>query len=388
MQPSAREQPSRRRFLKGAVALGSLGLSGALAACAGGAPAPAAGSAAPAAAKPAGAAASAAAAPAAASATPRALTTVRYGLVAPPAVANAGVLIAEARGWFADEGIQVEQVPFESAARMVAPLSTNQLEAGSGGMSAGVFNGYNRGVELVIVADLGSTSPGNGFQGVVVRKDLVDDGRFRSTADLRGLKLGVTTLANVGEVSCSYLLAQAGMVLADVELVTMSFPDMIIALANGSLDAAYLNEPFITDAIERGVAVVHKRVDEFHSNAQAGVLLYSPAFAQNTDPATRFMVAYLKGVRRFNDAFGKRDAQARAEVIDILAESTALKSKALYDKVVMPGLHPNGTINVADLRNQERYYIEAGEQQEAVDMGRLVNSAFVEAAVARLGPYN
>jgi NitT/TauT family transport system substrate-binding protein len=167
----------------------------------------------------------------------------------------------------------------------------------------------------------------------------------------------------------------------------MSFPDVLGAFANKAIDAAVLIEPFLARAVENGSAVLLERGDTMYPSQQVAVILYSADFAKRTDVATRFMVAYLKGMRDYNDAFVKNDAKKRAEVIDILAEYTTIKDKALYEQVVMPGLDPNGRLNVSSLRADQEYYISAKLQEQPADIDKIVDLTFIEGAVRRLGPY-
>src|SRR5690348_16650390 len=133
------------------------GLTLLLAAC-GAAAAPAPASVAPSAAPP---SASAASAKPAASGN---LETVRFGSLTPSA-SDAGWLIADKKGYFAEQGIRIEVTRFSNGSELVPPLATNQLDVGGGAPNAGLFNAMNRDVQLFIVADKGSTPPGNGFQG-------------------------------------------------------------------------------------------------------------------------------------------------------------------------------------------------------------------------------
>src|SRR5436309_8313327 len=152
-----------------------------LAAC-GGTAAPASSAAASAGAKP---NASAAGKPAAS----RALETVRFGSLTPSA-SDSGWLIARAKGFLAEQGIQLEVTRFSNGSELVPPLGTNQLDVGGGAPNAGLFNAVAREVQLFIVADKGSTPPGYGFQAFVIRKDLIDSGRVKTIADLKGMKIG------------------------------------------------------------------------------------------------------------------------------------------------------------------------------------------------------
>lgn len=51
---------------------------------------------------------------------------------------------------------------------------------------------------------------------------------------------------------------------------------------------------------------------------------------EKVDLGRRFMVAYLQGVRDFNDAFVKKQPQKRREVIAALAKHTPVKDLPLY----------------------------------------------------------
>ena len=68
--------------------------------------------------------------------------------------------IGTARGYFRDEGIEVKFVNFDSAARMIAPLASGDLDAAAGGPSAGLYNAIARNIGVRIVADKTATPPG------------------------------------------------------------------------------------------------------------------------------------------------------------------------------------------------------------------------------------
>src|SRR5579872_4202042 len=76
------------------------------------------------------------------------------------AATDVGFFIADKRGYFRDAGIAVTMTPFASAARMIAPLGTGQLEVGGGTVAAGLYNAVERGIRIRIVADKGSIADG------------------------------------------------------------------------------------------------------------------------------------------------------------------------------------------------------------------------------------
>src|SRR4051812_22589771 len=60
---------------------------------------------------------------------------VRHGLIG--SASDAAFFIAMDRGYFHEQGIELETTPFDSAARMVAPLGAGQLDVGGGAHNAG-----------------------------------------------------------------------------------------------------------------------------------------------------------------------------------------------------------------------------------------------------------
>jgi NitT/TauT family transport system substrate-binding protein len=338
--------------------------------------------------KPASPASGGAAATAAPAAAPATLEKVRMGTLSPSA-SDSGWLIAMDRGYFQEQGIELETTPFSAAAEMTPPLGAGQLDAGGGAPSAGLYNAVARGISLRIVADKGGTDRGFGYTGLMVRRDLLDSGEVRSPADLRGRKVALPNLGGISpEAAFDKLMRSHGSGARDTDLTQLGFPDMPAALAGRSVDAAMLIEPFVTLAVEQGSAGILLRQDEWYPEQQVAVILFAEAFAaQRQDAGRRFVTAYLKGVRDYNDAFAKRDPARRAEVIATLTKLTALKDPAIWEKVAVPSLHPDGTVNTAALEEDQEYYIRAGKQQERVDLARMVDMRFLEQARQQLGPY-
>ena len=116
--------------------------------------------------------------------------TVRVGIIG--ASSDAPFFIADVKGYFGAEGLALELMSFDSGAKMVAPLGTGDLDAGGGAVSVGLYNAVKRGVGLKVVADKVHYGPGYGFASLLVRKELVESGKFRSYADLKGLRVAIS----------------------------------------------------------------------------------------------------------------------------------------------------------------------------------------------------
>lgn len=314
------------------------------------------------------------------------LRTVRFGST--QSLADAGVFIGRDRGYFREQGIDVDFIPFQSGPDTMLPLASGDLEVGGGNFSIVWLNAAERGIGLKAVADKGSSRPGFEPVQIVLRRDLVDSGQVRGPADLRGLRLGMTVLRSGGEVFAADLLGRGGLTVDDVDLTALGYPEMLAGLANRALDAALLIEPTLSAAVTRGLAATWepgRASIAFGGAYQSSLLFYSPPFIAQTDLARRFMVAYLRGVRHYNDAFIR--GEGRADVVRVLIESTAVKDPAVYDAIQMFGLDPDGRINQVSMQREVEYYRARGYYSGQAAPADIVDSSFAEYAVQQLGPY-
>src|SRR6266436_4413640 len=237
---------------------------------------------------------------------------------------DAPFYIAYDRGFFKDEGLDVDLIVLDSGAKVIAPLGTGELDVGSGALSVGFWNALVRGIKFRIVADRGHVQPGYLYQTVFMRKDLIESGAFKSLKDLKGMRMGfaaqgVTSLSLLNEAA-----KYAGIKFEDITPVYLSFPQQIAALQNKALDGTLLIEPQATVAVNAGIGVRFMDTNVFYPRQQISVIFYSDKFATGRkDVADRFMRAWLRGVRSYNDALkeGKIAGVGADEVVATMAKS-------------------------------------------------------------------
>ena len=316
--------------------------------------------------------------------------TVTVGIV--NAVSDAPIFIADKKGYFADEGLTVQTKAFPSAANMVAPLGAGQLDVGAGSVSAGLYNAVARGIKLRVVADKASSQPGYAVNDLLIAKKLVDSGRFKSPKDLKGLKIAMNGQGVTNQVTLNDILKKAGLKYDDVTTVDLSFPEHVVALSNGAVDGGVTTEPSVTAAINDGSAVKVVGDDQVFPGHQIANLLYSDVFIKDRrGVGLRFMRAYLRAVRYYNDALsnGKLAGPNASDVIAIIAESSNVKDPAVLRGMTPNGCDPNGRVNVQSLQHDLAFYKEHGyiDASNTVTVNDVVDNSFVEAAIKSLGRY-
>ena len=302
-------------------------------------------------------------------------------------ITDLSFFIADHRGYFKDEGLDVQFVDFDSAARMIAPLASGELDVASGGPSASLYNAIARGIGVRIVADKTSTAPGRHSQSLLVRTPLMDSGRVKTLADLKGLRVANAAPGSSSMGTLDRIYKQTGLKSTDIDRVYMGFPQQVLALQGGSVDAAFPTEPFASAALRDGYARQLTTDDVIYPYHEIAVIIFSDAFRlQRRDVATRFLRAYLRGVRAQNAAIanGSLSGPGAEEFVDLVAQRTSIKDRAMLRSLNLSTTDPDGKLNVDSLREDYEVFKKEGLIEGAVGVDRAVDQSLARDAAASL----
>jgi NitT/TauT family transport system substrate-binding protein len=305
--------------------------------------------------------------------------TVRVGVQG--SAANAPIYIGYERGYFRQEGLNLELVNLPSANELIPALAAGQIDVASGGIAAGTFNAIGRGIDLRMVADSASMPPGQRGSAWVVRQDLLDSGAVRTPADLRGRTVALGARGSVSDVELDVLLGEGGLTRDDVRIEQVPYADQRVAFANGSIDFAYTFEPFLSTFTTNRVAGVFRWTSELIPYLVASALLYSSGFTG--EPARRFMVGFVRGVRDFDAAFDNRPVDEA--IVAILVQHTTVKDPAAWQIARPAPINPNGYTYPENIQRSLDWFVANGLVQQPIDLGRVIDNSYVDYALERLG---
>lgn len=309
-------------------------------------------------------------------------TTVKVGMK--QVVSDAGILIGMAKGYYKDLGINIEPIQFNSGQEMINQLASGQLDVGAAVSTAGLFNAMSRDIPIKIVADKGVNVPGKGYYRLVLRKDLAKT--IQDYADLRGLRIAIVGTASLDELALLRVLERAHLTNKDVDIqVIRSFPDMLVALKNNSIDAAMLIEPFIAQGIALEILDPWKDPVNYDPDAQTALLLYGTSMSKRPEVANRFMLAYVKALRDYNDAFFAH--KNKPEIVSILTKYSVIKDSALFDRMFPTGLNPNGYVRMKGIEMDLKWYKDNDLLQRDIKPEDAVDNRYVDFALQQLGQY-
>jgi NitT/TauT family transport system substrate-binding protein len=173
------------------------------------------------------------------------MTSVKLGVANKSHLYYLPLTLAERRGYFRDYGLDVAISDFEGGAQSLDALLEGTVDVVTGAYEH-TLRMQAKGQDVRAVIELGR------FPGIVLA--LRKDKPYRTAADLRGLKIGVTAPGSSTHFFVLYLMAKAGLKPSDATFVGVGGgPGAVAAVANGELDAIANLDPVITRLQQDGL---------------------------------------------------------------------------------------------------------------------------------------
>ncbi len=243
-----------------------------------------------------------------ASGPPPEQSTITIDMV--PTADAAGVYIAQDDGYFAQQGLTVKIVPINGGEYGVGDLQTGKAQLIEGNyvsfilaQIAGTFAAPNptnpkqtepaAPINMRLIADSSQMQPGN--QGLYV----LPSSPYKTVQQLvqHHVQVGVNSLHNIGSVLLGSLLASNGYKVSALQQSPQILPLMPMLLAQHKISAAWLPEPFATEAEQQYGAVQLADFDQGSLQSfPIGTVAGSDSWVQ-THPKTiaAFLRAYNEG---------------------------------------------------------------------------------------------
>jgi NitT/TauT family transport system substrate-binding protein len=305
----------------------------------------------------------------------RARLRVLYGRY----LSSAPLAIANAEGFFRDQGLDVELVHLTGNSEATPALLRGDLDVGAGILKIADFNAIARGGTLRLVADKGHYEPGAcAASALMARPVFLQSKDPAGAAHLRGARAATIPLT-FSEYVLETFLSSKGLTLSDLRLSRLPEAAAAEALIDGSLDFSHIAEPYLSHVARSGHAVVWIPVQDIVPGTQQATLLFGPTLLEkNRDAGRRFLVAYLRGVRQYNKGKTPRN-------VEILAAETGLDPELVKGACWQP-IRSDGSINLESILAFQRWAVGRGALDAVVGPEGFWDSSFVEAANRSLGP--
>lgn len=296
-----------------------------------------------------------------------------------------GLFTALEKGYFAAEGLKIELIPGNtSISDTISQLVSGDLDVGIVNFGAAYINARNRNVPAKAIASIYVVNEGESTTGTVIRKDLIESGRYKSAADLKGLNLAVSALGNTSHYSIMRAAEKAGLKQSDVNIVNMPLPDTLVAMGNKAIDGAFLVEPFIT--VARGQNIADLKIAEVETSPGLPSLMYvanENLLKKNREAAVRFLAALLRGQRDFREAVAKGSDADR--MYEILAKHGQIKDIARLKEINLPLVSVNGTYSTKIIDDLQDFLLGQKIISRPAKSSELIEQDIMDAALLKVG---
>lgn len=249
------------------------------------------------------------------------LEQVTVGVI--PIVDTAPIWLGEAKGFFAEEGLDLNIETATGGSAIVPGIQSGSYDfAFSNLISVMVAN--DKGLDMKFVANgISTTGDESSDVGSVLVKS---DSKIASPKDLAGKKVSVNNLSNIGDTTIKSIVEADGGDPESIEFVEVPFPDAPAALENGIVDAAWILEPFQSSAMEAGAKMLSANFAEFDPELDVAGYFTSAQYAQeNPEVTEKFTTAMNKSldyaqehpdeVRDIVGTYTKISEDVRAEMV-------------------------------------------------------------------------
>ena len=163
-------------------------------------------------------------------------------VAAVPASGAAGLYIAQQDGFFTAAGLHVKIVPVASGGDVLASLVNGSIDVDEGQWTSAIA------AQAAGIAKLHALAAGNAGGPGVQEITVLPGSGITTVKQLAGKTIAVNALAGLTVLLTSTMLAASGIHPTQVHYVVIPFPAMAAALAARRVDAAFLIEPYLTQA--------------------------------------------------------------------------------------------------------------------------------------------
>jgi len=283
--------------------------------------------------------------------------------------------IAEKRGFFKEQGLDVTIDDFSGGSQALQALIGGSVDVVTGGYEH-TLNMQAKGQDIRAVVELGQNAT-----VLAVRKGRASE--IRSLADLKGKKIGVTAPGSSTYFFAVYLLSKAGLKPSDVSFIGVGGgAGAVAALQKGEIDAISNVDPVISRLEAEGQVSLladsrtEKGTDDIFGGPVPAAVLYARKDFIDANPETvqRLVNAFVGALHWIN-------AAGPEKVTEAVPKAMWLGDKDLYIRSVaasLPTYSRTGVISESGMEASLRVMqFDPAIAGAKIDLAKTVDNRFI-----------
>ena len=294
---------------------------------------------------------------------------------------HAASFVAFERGYFAQEGLDVEFKFFQAAQPMAVAIASGDVDYGVTAISGGLISLAEKGAAKVIG---GALSEEEGIDGQKILASVAAfDAGLTSPAMLDGKSYGITQPGSSFHYMGSKIAAKEGVKVSFKPLNKVGA--IIGALKSGQIDAWSIVPHIAKGLAGAGKVKIIGNVSDYIPNYQVTTVFTSANNAANERAKTEaFLRAFSKGADDFNAALVDKTAgdEAATEMVNLIHKYVyADKPIEKAEKSIRNGamrINAGAALNKASVMDQLDWFKSEGMIKDSVTYETLVDDSYVK----------
>ena len=280
-------------------------------------------------------------------------------------LSQAPIMIADAEGFFREEGIELEFLPGMRSQESMVALVTGDIDVRPAPISAAFLSAIAQKAPIRAVADEGYFPAGGcAYFGIVLRKGLDTAGSPRIQRMRTGTD-GATRFIS------ERLLTMRNIPIREIEAVNMPEGAMASSLEAGGIDAISATEPMLTRLTKIGRRWLSAQ--DAAPDMQFGVIAFSSRLLnEDRELGVRFLRAYRRGIARFGEGKTPRN-------VAILAKRTH-ESEDIIREACWPSFRENSRIKWEGVETFQAWALANKLIEQTVTQSQVWDSSFLVAS--------
>lgn len=277
---------------------------------------------------------------------------------------------ALARGFFKQQGLQIEPILIRGGPAAIAALVSGEVDFAAIGGAQAVFRSRARGLDISIVGCTSSTT----------NYILLGDKRTRTVEDLRGKLIGVTGAGTYSEFAVRAFLKKSN-INPDKDVTLRAIGGTVLraaAIEKGIIAAAPFSPEDGVRLIKAGYSVI-SNLSESLGIPQNIIVTRNEVLDKYPEMSKRVLKAYIQGIQLAK--FNKKEAIKAGYDSGLTGDPEIVN--AAYD-LYQPGLTADLSIVTAGLQQMLDEDIRAGLVDKSFTLDRVINDRILRVAQQEL----
>lgn len=290
--------------------------------------------------------------------------TLRVGKSVPQAFSFVPLDVGMKNGIFKRNGLEIESSAFAGDAKMQQAMAADSIDIGIGSGPAMAF--IVKGAPIKAIAAMAG-------RPLLLTLAVRTDGSVKSVADLKGKKVGVSTVGSLTYWVADELSRQQGWGPGGIAVTPVgTFKSMLAALKTKQIDGMVTDVATAYEMEKNGAGKILFRfgdlVKDFHIHV---IFATNKAIGSRPDAIRAFMKGWLETI-----GFMRKNKANTVDIAKDIMETDAEIAGRVYDEL-MPMFSDDGKFDSKALAVLSRSYVELKVLDKEPDMTKLYTEAFL-----------